>query len=82
LFNISFEDIDLTVPAGSEPFTAMQLSYINGLRLENVRFFERDESNGSSPFAINLENIENGIYKNCLPIPKGYFPKEKTTDDQ
>jgi len=70
LFNISFKDIDLAVPAGNEPFTAMQLSYINGLRLENVRFFEWDKSNGPSPFAIKLTDIENGVYERCLPMPE------------
>jgi len=67
LLNISFEDIDLAVPQGTEPFTALQLSHIDGLRLHNVRFFEGDKANGPSPFGIKLSGIENGVYERCLP---------------
>ena len=70
LLNISFEDIDLAVPQGSQPFTVMQLSHIDGLRLRDVRFFEWDKSSGPSPFAIKLTNIENGVYEHCLPLPE------------
>ena len=69
LFNISFEDIDLAVPQGTKPFTALQLSHIDGLRLHNVRFFEWDKPNEPSPLDIKLTAIENGVYERCLPTP-------------
>ena len=59
LLNISFEYIDLAVPPGIQPFDAMRLSHINGLRIHNVRFSERDNASGPSPFAIRLNAIEN-----------------------
>ncbi|MCL2117115.1 MAG: glycosyl hydrolase family 28 protein [Planctomycetaceae bacterium] len=76
LLNISFEDIDLAVPQGSQPFTAMQLSHIDGLRLKNVRIFEWDKSNEPSPFAIRLNTIEHGVYDHCWPIPEETPPIE------
>ena len=70
LINISFVDIDFSVPKGTQPFDAMQLLHINGLRLENVRFFEFDKPADPSPFAIKLTEIDNGVYERCLPVPQ------------
>jgi len=63
LLNISFEDIDLATPAGAQSFTALQLSHIDGLRLNNVRFFEWDRPNSPSPFEIKLMAIVNGPHE-------------------
>lgn len=71
LLNVSFEDIDLVVPKDTKPFTALQLSHIDGLRLHNVRFTEWDKPSGPSPFEIKVSEIENGIYERCLPMPNG-----------
>lgn len=70
LLNISFEDIDLMAPEGAKPFVGMQLAYIDGLRLNNVRFFDWDKSNNPSPHAIKFNEIKNGIYEHCLPVPE------------
>ena len=71
LLNISFEDIDLAVPAGVAPFSVARFGHITGLRLHNVAFFEWDKrSDKNNPCRIKLTNIEDGDYDRCLPTPE------------